>query len=157
MKKSVPLLILLFASSLSADQVDVDFPAGYRSWTHIKSMVIQKGHPLHESFGGIHHLYANAKALEGYKKGKFPDGSMIVFDLLEAAAENNAITEGRRKVLGVMQKNSRKFIKTGGWGFEGFADGNPKKPAVKDNAAKACFECHSGQKDRDYVFSSYRN
>lgn len=157
MKKSVPLLILLFASSLSADQVDVDFPAGYRSWTHIKSMVIQKGHPLHESFGGIHHLYANAKALEGYKKGKFPDGSVIVFDLLEAAAENNAITEGRRKVLGVMQKNSRKFIKTGGWGFEGFADGNPKKPAVKDNAAKACFECHSGQKDRDYVFSSYRN
>src|SRR5690606_36795808 len=109
------------------------------------------------SFGGIHHLYANSKALEGYKKGKFPDGSIIVFDLLEALSENNAITEGKRKVVGVMQKDSKKFTNTGGWGFEGFANGDPKNRVVKDNAVKACFECHSAQKDKDYVFSSYRN
>ncbi|MFO1287321.1 MAG: hypothetical protein U1F49_12855 [Rubrivivax sp.] len=29
----------------------------------------QPGHPLAEAFGGIHHLYANGKALAGYKAG----------------------------------------------------------------------------------------
>ncbi len=33
--------------------------------------------------GGIHHIYANEKALDGYETSKFPDGSVIVYDLLE--------------------------------------------------------------------------
>jgi len=37
-------------------------------------MVIEKGHPLYEAIGGIHHLYANKQALEGYRSGKFPAG-----------------------------------------------------------------------------------
>jgi len=50
------------------------YPEGHRNWTHVKSMVIEKGHPLYEAFGGIHHLYANKQALEGYRSGKFPAG-----------------------------------------------------------------------------------
>lgn len=150
-------LFVLAGAVSAAEQAQVNFPNGYRNWTHVKSMVIQKGHPLYEAFGGIHHLYANGKALEGYKKGKFPDGAIIVFDLLEAPAENNTIGEGKRKVVGVMQKDSKRFSKTGGWGYEGFGGGDPKNRVVKDNAVKACFECHSAQKDQDYVFSAYRN
>ena len=69
--------------AIAAD-LQVPYPAGYRDWHHVKSMVIDKGHPLYEAFGGIHHLYANPKAVAGYKSGKFPDGAIIVFDLLEA-------------------------------------------------------------------------
>lgn len=139
-----------------ADDSAVSYPAGYRDWTHVKSMVIQEGHGLYDSFGGIHHLYANAAALQGYRDGDFPDGAVIVFDLLEARQADAAITEGPRKVLGVMVKESDRFGATGGWGFEGFAAGNPADPVVGDDAATACFQCHQSQRDRDYVFSAWR-
>jgi len=133
----------------------VDYPEGYRQWVHVKSMILQEGHPLYKSFGGIHHVYANAKALEAMKAGKpYPDGSVLVFDLLEAKTENHAIVEGARKVVGVMQKDSRKFAKTAGWGFEGFK-GDTRERVVKD-AQTACYSCHTSQKESDYVFSTYR-
>jgi hypothetical protein len=133
----------------------VQYPEVYRGWFHVKSMVIQKGHPLYDSFGGIHHIYANKKALEALRKEKtFPDGAVLIFDLLEAKSENNAIVEGTRKVVGVMQKDSKKFKDTGGWGFEGFR-GNTRERVVSDPKS-ACFNCHESQKDADYIFSRYR-
>ena len=119
--------------------------------------VIQPGHPLHETFGGIHHLYANKKALEGYKTGKFPDGSVIVFDLLEAPVADNAITEGKRKVAGVMYKDAKKYSATGGWGYEGFGGGDRSKRVVGAKAETACHACHVARKDQDYVFSATRD
>jgi len=162
--KSIPLMfstiIICFLAvswlwSSSSMKSKVDFPEGYRNWTHVKSMVIQEGHPLFEAFGGIHHIYANEKALEAMKAGKsYPDGAVIIFDLLEARVENHAIVEGARKVVGVMQKDSKRFAATGGWGFEGFK-GDTKERIVKDTH-NDCFACHMSQKEKDYVFSSYR-
>jgi hypothetical protein len=149
------LAIISIAYPEESKKALVKYPDDYRKWTHIKSMVIQQGHPLYDSFGGIHHVYANEKALKALKKGKpFPDGAVLIFDLLEAKSENNAVVEGPRKVLGVMQKDSRKFSSTGGWGFEGFK-GDSKERVVTD-AKTACFNCHEPQKNRDYVFSQYR-
>jgi hypothetical protein len=77
----------------------VPYPDGYREWTHVKSMVIQKGHPLFDAFGGLHHIYANAAAADALRASKsFPDGAVFVFDQLTATMENNAIMEGPRKV-----------------------------------------------------------
>ncbi len=142
--------------ALGAGEGKVDYPEGYREWTHVKSMVIEKGHPLYDSFGGIHHIYANAKALAAMKAGgPYPDGAVLVFDLLEAVkTEDHAIVEGARKVVGVMQKDSKRFAATGGWGFEGFK-GDTRERAVTD-AETACFGCHAAKKDQDYVFSAYR-
>ncbi|MFN0063158.1 MAG: cytochrome P460 family protein [Myxococcaceae bacterium] len=133
----------------------VAYPAGYRDWTHLKSMVIQPGHPLHEAFGGIHHIYANDRALRALQRGKpFPDGSVFVFDLLEAKSGDNAITEGARKVVGVMEKRTKAFASTGGWGFEGFK-GDTQERVVADPAS--CAGCHQAQAQKtDLVFSTYR-
>jgi hypothetical protein len=150
-------LLCLTAPAFAAEAPQVPYPDGYRHWEHVKSMVIQAGHPLYESFGGIHHLYANNKALEGYKTGTFPDGSVIVFDLLEAPQADHAITEGPRKVTGVMHKDAKKFAATGGWGFEGFGGGDRNQRVVGANAATACYACHTAQKDHDYVFSRLRD
>ncbi len=139
-----------------ADESSAAYPSGYRDWTHVKSMLIGPGHGLYETFGGLHHIYANDKAVKGYRRGSFPDGSVIVFDLLEVSEAANAITEGSRKVLGVMEKDSRRFKDTGGWGFEGFAAGDAARPVVKANANTACFQCHIARKDKDYVFSEWR-
>jgi hypothetical protein len=150
------LLVLAVSPLLAADPLAVPYPKGYRDWRHVKSMVIEPGHPLYEAFGGIHHLYANPKALEGYASGRFPDGAVIVFDLLAAESAGNAVTEGPRKVVGVMHKDQKRWAATGGWGFEGFKGDSTSERAVGANAASACYQCHTAQKDRDYVFSSAR-
>lgn len=149
------------AFAMDGSDYAVPYPNGYRDWTHVKSMVIQDGHPLVGAFGGIHHIYGNEKAMTGYKsKGRaFPDGSVIVFDLLEDKPGGGAIQEGARKVVGVMHKDSRKYASTGGWGFEGFKGDSKTDRAVGPDpkaAASACFGCHVPQKDNGYVYSNYR-
>lgn len=150
------VLVVSTAILFGFSKDEVKYPKGYRNWTHVKTLILEKGHPLYEAFGGIHHIYANEIALEGYKEGnKFKDGSVIVFDLLEAKSADNAIAEGSRKVVAVMEKNSIKYKDTGGWGFEGFK-GDTRERVVK-NMDGECFSCHLSQKDNDYVFSKYRN
>ena len=157
MKAKILVLLGITAATVAlAAEPEVPYPAGYRDWHHVKSMVIEQGHPLYGAFGGIHHLYANDKALEGYRSDAFPDGAVIIFDLLDAVHDSNAVTEGARKVVGVMHKDARKFAATGGWGFEGFGGGDPTNRVVGANAASACFACHQPQKDQDYTFSRLR-
>jgi hypothetical protein len=157
MKTALVFLIFVAAAAVAATTGDeVPYPANYREWTHVKSMVIEPGHALHASFGGIHHLYANEPALQGYRSGKFPDGAVIVFDLLEAHARDHAVTEGARKVVGVMQRDAKRYAATGGWGFEGFAGDSHTERVVGANASAACFTCHQAKRAQQYVFSSYR-
>ena len=148
----IVLCLVVPAALLAADKPNVDFPTGYRGWTHVKSKVILPGNPMFEVSAGIHHIYANPVALEGYKTGSFPDGSIIVFDRLEAINADNAITEGKRQIIGVMQKDRSRFAGTGGWGFEGFIAGDPTQ-TVHDT----CFGCHGKEKDHDSVFSRWRD
>lgn len=156
-KKSLfySFLLISFLTVYSFAEEKNYYPEKYRGWFHVKSMVIEKGHPLYDAFGGIHHIYANKTALKALKDKKtYPNGSTFVFDLLDAKIENNAIVEGERKVIGVMIKDSKKFKDTGGWGFFAYK-GDTKEQIVKDMKS-ACFECHSAQKDSDYIFSTYR-
>lgn len=153
----ISLLGLLPFLAVAADApTPVAYPTGYRDWRHVKSMVIEPGHALADSFGGIHHLYANEKALDGYQKGTFPDGSIIVFDLLEAVSADKTVAEGPRKLVGVMVKDGARYAATGGWGFEGFSGNSQTERLVGDKAATACFGCHQAQKSKDYVFSTAR-
>jgi hypothetical protein len=157
--RTVALLVLLAATAAvsATGAPPVPYPEGYRQWAHVKSMVIQPGHALYEAFGGIHHLYANAKAMQGYQRGgKFPDGAVIVFDLLDARSADNSVQEGARKVVGVMHKDAKKYAATGGWGYEGFKGDSKTDRAVAGNAAAACHGCHQAQKDKDFVFSAWR-
>jgi hypothetical protein len=151
---SVGTSMLTASLYLLTDAQKTYFPDGYRNWFHVKSMIIEEGHPLFNAFGGIHHIYANEKAVKGYKTGKFEDGSVIVFDLLDTIKSDNTIQEGKRKVLAYMRKNS-KMKETGGWEWVAFAGGDRTKQVVKDPKAE-CFSCHEQQKDNDYVFSKIR-
>ena len=164
MKRSTTIISLTAAAVLGTIAVlaatppaAVAYPANYREWAHVKSMVIEPGHPLHGTFGGIHHLYGNEAALKGYRDGKFPDGAVIVFDLLEAVSADHTVTEGKRKVVGVMERDSKRFAATGGWGFEGFAGDSQTQRVVGSDAATACFACHQAKRDSGYVFSAWRN
>jgi hypothetical protein len=149
---------VLFVQSIFGDShTKVAFPEGYRSWAHVKSVVIMKGHVNYKAFGGIHHIYANEKAIAALKEGKpFAKGAVLVFDLLEEKIENNAVIEGPRKVVGVMEKDPDRFPETEGWGFEDFKNGDSRQRLVTD-MRQQCLSCHETQKASDYVYSIYRN
>jgi hypothetical protein len=134
----------------------VPYPDGYRDWDHVRSMVIQPGHPLYDSFGGIHHIYANEAARSGLERadGSYADGAVFVFDLLTAESAGGAVTEGARKVVGVMHRDADAFANTGGWGFAGF--GGDSRNNVVTDPKQGCFECHTGRESTGYVFSQWR-
>jgi hypothetical protein len=135
----------------------VPYPEGYRDWLHVTSMVIHdRAHPLYEAFGGIHHVYVNSVGARAAREGgAYPDGSILVFDLLEARVEGGAMTEGARKFIGVMVKDRAAYAATGGWGFEAFR-GDSRDQRVVTDARAQCFACHQGARATDHVFARYR-
>lgn len=150
------IVILAAATPLSVTAGDkVPYPEGYRDWTHAKSMVIQPGHALENPFQGIHHVYVNAAAKKGLQTGKYADGAVLVFDLLNYTEAEKTVQEGSRKLVGVMHKDKGKYAKTGGWGFEAFA-GDSDSERIVDDGGAGCFQCHQQVTDRDYVFTEFR-
>lgn len=147
---------LFAASSLVAAAEPIDYPGDYRHWTHVKSMTIHKGHPLESPFLGIHHVYANEPALQGLQDGAFADGSMLVFDLLQSNDASNASVEGDRVLIGVMLKDSTRFPKTEGWGYQAWPENSRAQGLVSDDGL-SCHACHTQQQDRDFVFSQWRD
>ena len=149
--------ILTWSLSLWARPNDaVPYPTGYRLWTRVSSALIGPQSPAFNDSGGIHHIYANEKAMEGYRNGRFPDGSVLVADFLETQESKGVTTEGPRRRIDVMVKDSKRYAGTGGWGFESFRGGIQTDRLVTAENAATCFACHSKQKERDSVFSVFR-
>src|SRR5262245_12303359 len=147
-------VVTLFAQ----DGSPVPYPDGFRSWTHVKSLIVGPDHESYSKRGGIHHYYANDNAVEGYRTGRFADGSVIVDEaVFMKAGEGRAKgiqLEGDRHGLDVMLKGSGRFGSTGGWGYEHF-DGNDTTGRLSGTDRAACSECHS-KSTRDHVFSRIR-
>jgi len=48
MKAKILVLLGITAATVAlAAEPEVPYPAGYRDWHHVKSMVIEEGHPLY--------------------------------------------------------------------------------------------------------------
>jgi len=93
--------------------------------------------------------------MQGFKTGKFEDGSIIADEVLETWGEGVSAKEGPRRVVGVMVKDSRKYADKGRWGFASF-DGDSRTEKLSATEKQACFQCHLPKKDRDYVFTEYK-
>jgi hypothetical protein len=137
---------------------DVPYPRDFRSWRHVKSIVIGPEHASFPNRGGIHHYYANEQALEGYRTGTFPNGSVIVDEAVftkDGTGQGKGILlEGDRRALDVMVKNDQLYKDTGGWGFEHFDRDSPAGMLPSADRRK-CLDCHSTAA-RDHVFSTIR-
>ena len=133
----------------------VDYPEGYRRWTHVKSAVIGPAHRNFATTGGFQHIYANAEAMEGYRTRTFPERAIIVFDWLEMRENNGAIAEGPRRQVDVMVRDSQRFAATGGWGFQRFVKDSKSEFAAVPTPQQ-CFACHEQLKRDGLVLSTYR-
>jgi hypothetical protein len=153
--RSVLMLLSFAAITLSVlhGAESAQFPADFRRWVHVGTGVILPGAtPQLASEEGMHHVFANAKAADGYSSGDFADGSIIVYELREIRQQNGVIFEGDRKRVDVMIKDSSLYKSTGGWRFERFWGNDQAQDAVHDSAA-SCFNCHSNAKAHGFVFS----
>ena len=134
----------------------VAYPSNYRNWVHVRSALVDPNSPKAGRYGGLHHIYANEKAMEGYRTGQFPDGSVIVFDLLETQETSGTTLEGPRKFIDVMTKEGKRYAETGGWGFEEFVGDSQTERALTPEKKAQCYGCHTSGKRHDFVFSTFR-
>ena len=141
----------------AASYPEVPYPKGWRDWTHVKSNLIGPKSTLYPTIGGYQHVYANEKGMEGYRTGKFPEGSILIYDFLESReTESGSTVEGPRRFTSVMVKDTKRYAATGGWGYEEFRGDSETDRMIAADAPTKCYACHTGQKDNDYVFSKYR-
>jgi len=136
-------------------ETKISLPRNYRHWFHINSTIVDKTSPMFATVGGFHSSYVSPGSVAMLRNNQpLPDGTILVDDVHEVTVTDGTSAEGARKGVGVMVRNEKKYADTGGWGFQAFIAGDPKKPFVTD-PAKQCFACHQGAKDHQYVFSTY--
>ena len=152
---AVVVLPLLVVSLIARQQAAVPYPAEYRNWAVVKTSLVSPQAPNYAARGGFHHFYANAKAMDGYRTGAFPEGSIIVDEGVYAEDAKGVVVERGRRSLDVMHKNSATHAATGGWGFEHF-DGDSQVGSGTADARSSCATCHAQRKAQDYVFSAFR-
>lgn len=151
-----PALCSLYICLNAADNSPDQFPAGYRQWVHVKSALIGPQFPQFASEGGIHHIYANDKAMQGLRTGQFPDGAVLVYDLLETTENGGVISEGPRRRVDVMRKDSKAYAGSGGWWFGRFMGKDQQHETLTSEHRAACFACHQNRQAQGFVFSAFR-
>jgi uncharacterized protein involved in high-affinity Fe2+ transport len=145
-------LAVLSMSFLCAEEA-ISFPDGFRRWVHVGTGVIMPGtNPQFAGEEGMHHIFANQKAVEGYASGDFADGSMVVYELRETKQNNGVIFEGDRKRVDVMIKDSAHYGSTGGWRFQRFFGNDQAQSAIHDSGA-SCYQCHQKATAHGFIFS----
>jgi hypothetical protein len=119
-------------------------------------------------------ILANPVAIDAYRAGvpgngkPFPDGSKIVKihwnPKKSAEAPAPTMMPDTLHDVGFMEKDSKRFPDTGGWGWAEFnydAASDTFTPATladqppQGNDAKCGFACHTIVKAKDYVFTAY--
>ena len=154
------VLMSLGAVSAAPAGDEVPFPNGFRDWFVVNSMIVTKDSPIFGQIGGMHIIYVNRKGLPTLKSGgpfPYPDGTVFADDVHDFSLKDGSYVEGSKKAVTVMIKDAKKYPKTGGWGFQVWAGGDPSKPLIPDtaHAVQGCFVCHTPQKAQDYTFSTY--
>jgi hypothetical protein len=111
-------------------------------------------------------IVANPTMIKAYKAGvpgngqPFPDGSMIV----KLQWKPKKSTEAQFVVdvpdvftqAFVMEKDSKRFPKTGGWGYALFNYDAPSNKFTADPSPVDCGNsCHTAVKAKDYIFHPY--
>ena len=140
-------------------------PQGYRDW-HLISVKRLTG-----AGGKLKQLRAqlgNDIAIKAFREGTlpFPDGAMIAalhWNEASSDLDNKVLADGFPGVglesyfagsavnVQFMVKDSKKYSRSGGWGYADFTNGKPGDQALHEK----CFPCHQPAKDHDYVFTHY--
>ena len=119
---------------------------------------------------GIKAILGNSTMIRAYREGvpgngkPFPDGSVIV--KIEWNKAKNPVSPytvdvpTTLKSVSFIEKNSKRFPDTSGWGYAQFLYDAPSrtfKPYGNDSSfgKNVCYKCHTRVQARDYIFTNY--
>ena len=138
---------------------------GYEEWQVVS--VSQNGDKIATTLG-------NPAMIEAYKSGipangkPVPDGAKMAkihWTARKADDEpGEPLVPGALHDIDFMQKDSKRFADSGGWGYavfeydagsDTFTPGTLADKPPQANDAKCGFACHTSVKTRDYVFTDY--
>jgi hypothetical protein len=133
-------------------------PEGYQEWTFVGASLglsYAEG-AVPDGPGEFHHVYLRPSSYEGFRRtGKFPEGTVLVLELHEAAQKvapsRHGLFEGRRVAVEAAVKDSARFPE--GWAYYSFGDGTRATATAFPRGA--CFECHRQHAARDNVFVQF--
>ena len=165
---TVAVLALLVTTAVCAqDKYQLKSPSGiafsdfrgYEDWADVSSARTDEILKV---------IVANPKMIAAYKAGvpaggqTFPDGSMIVKLQWTHKKSTEApfvveVPDVFKQVF-VMEKDSKRFPKTGGWGYAVFNyDAASDKFAPDPTSLSDCGNaCHTAVKSKDYIFHPYQ-
>ena len=136
-----------------------EIPAGYRDWK-----VVSVAHEAGE-LNDIRAILGNDIAIKAYRENKlpFPEGAIvgrIAWSYVPSEENNKTFGKEQSFVAGsptpfylqFMEKDSKKYAATGGWGYSSF-DNNGKPTGTA--SMQSCYPCHQLIKSRDFVFARY--
>lgn len=145
------------------DTGNIRIPEDYREWVFLGSWHIAPQKGLGDSAGaaGFHNVYVQPGAVRAYREtGKFPDGAVIVKELLKS--QTGDLTTGEvswaTDVEGwfVMVKDTQGRFRNSplwgnGWGWVLFNATDPQNTVTR-NWRTDCLGCHTPAKRTDWVF-----
>ncbi len=164
--------IIVYAQGQDKDKYSLVSPGGivfsdfrgYEDWSVVSSARMDDAVPAEI----LKVIVGNPKMITAYKAGvpgngqAFPDGSMIVKLQWQAKKSTEApfavdVPDVFKQAF-VMEKDSKRFPKTGGWGYAVFnydaASG--KYTADASSPADCGNSCHMAVKAKDYIFHPYQ-
>jgi hypothetical protein len=118
-------------------------------------------------------ILANPAMIKAYQAGipgdgkPFPDGAKMAkihWTPIKMAVFPAATVPGGLRTVDFMEKDSKRFADSGGWGWaafdynaasDTFTPGTTSDTPPQGNDAKCGFACHTTVKTRDYVFTDY--
>lgn len=127
-------------------------PKKYTSWNKSPQKIVTDKKSL---FYGIHYLYGDTKAMQGYRAGnQFAEGSTLIVEHFTIKNGAKGPEIGSKNMVVLMRKDKR-MKETGGWLFAGYgADGKPSGLDPKET----CFGCHLKEAaQRNYVISTIKD
>lgn len=142
---------------------NISVPKDYRNWAFLGSWHIAPAKGVEDMAGvaGFHNVYTQLSTVEAFRKtGKFPDGAVLVKELLKT--ETGGLTTGEvswaTEVEGwfIMVKDDEGRFPNNplwgnGWGWVLFNSDAPRKTVTR-NWRTDCLGCHIPAKQTDWVF-----
>lgn len=134
-------------------------PIDHREWVFVGAPVTPNDmNDGKAAFPEFHNVYIDPSSFASYKQtGKFPDGTIILKELVsvggKSMASGNGYFQGEFVSLEAMVKDSRRFSdEPGGWAFFRFGEAPDYTPVGARMKTESCNSCHSGATE-DYVFT----
>jgi cytochrome c553 len=126
------------------------FPPDYKNWKPLSTTDREDNHTLRVILGND----VAIKAVRDKQVNPWPDGTMFAKIAWDQKVDPNGQTRtGAFEQVEFMQKHSRKYASTLGWGWGRWL-GPELKPYGKDSSyATSCVACHTPLHDSDFVFT----